>query len=111
MFTLCRAKQILDKGCAHSPFCDELSNEGTGPSGRETGISPASLPFYTKGFGGISQLFLLHIGFFGKYLKETGGDNDAQRKLQEVPTNVTNVFMPVYNTTTTNRNQWNYWKV
>ena len=55
MFTLCRAKQILGKGCAHSPFSDEpsayiaLSLEmgvrGAAP-GRGTGMFPASLPLF-----------------------------------------------------------------
>ena len=42
-------------------------------------------------------------------ITEAGMDTTAELPL--VTVNVTNVSMPAYNTTTTNRNQWNYWKV
>src|SRR5438132_10608030 len=79
MFTLCRAKQILGKGCAHSPFSDEpsayialslkMGGKGRGPWPGNGNVPGIPLPFCTKAYGGISYSLYLIGSFLENTLK------------------------------------------
>jgi hypothetical protein len=54
---------------------------------------------------------LLHIGFFGKYLKKAGGDDDAQREFARGADQHDQCVHACVQHDNYERNQWNYWKV